>query len=133
MGIGRTMVCQSHYLMHQKTFQGTKSLLFSQPLFEATSREGLENISSLVIRPGLGKLQRCLSSFARDAEGFCLTNTNFMLHNNRHLKIFFPKGVMPCNHDLFKNESNKQDHKQQSFSNNPCLVFFLLLGKYLTV
>ena len=41
-----------------ETFQGTKSLLFSQPLFEATSREGLENISSLVILPGVGKLQR---------------------------------------------------------------------------
>lgn len=65
-----------------ETLQGTKSLLFSQPLFEATSREGLENISSLLIRLGVGKLQRCLSGFARDAEVFCVTNTSFTLHNN---------------------------------------------------
>lgn len=81
-----------------QTFQGTNSSFFSQPLLDATSREELEDISSLVICLGVGKLQRLRSGFARDSEVFSPTNTSFILNNNRHLKIFFPKGVLPCNH-----------------------------------
>lgn len=140
MGKKNTFVVYGHWLNNGmsislldalETFQGTKSLLFSQPLFEATSREGLENISSLVILPGVGKLQRCLSSFARDAEGFCLANTSFTLHNNGHLKIFFPKGVMPYNHDPFKNENNKQDHKYSHFQIARVWSFSFCLGNIL--
>ena len=40
-----------------QTFQGTNSSFFSQPLLEATSREELENISSLVFSLEVGKLQ----------------------------------------------------------------------------
>lgn len=63
--------------------QGTNSSLFSQPLFEATSRE-LKDISSLVIHLGAGKFQRLLSGFARVAEVFSPTNTSFTLHSHTH-------------------------------------------------
>lgn len=89
-----------------ETCQGTNSSLFSQPFSEATSREGLENISSLVIDLGTGKLRRLLSGFARDVKVFSPTNSSFTLHNNRPLKIFFLKRVMPCNYYPFKSESN---------------------------
>lgn len=81
-----------------ETCQGTNSSLFPQSLLEAPSKEELENMSSLVTHIGAGKLQGLLSGFSGNAEVFSPTNTSFTLHSNRHLKIFFTKGVMACNH-----------------------------------
>lgn len=62
-----------------ETCQGANSFLFSQPLLEATSREELEDIFSLVICLGAGTFQRLLSGFERDAEVFDPTNASFTL------------------------------------------------------
>ena len=52
-----------------QTFQGTNSSFFSQPLLEATSREELENISSLVFSLEVGKLGVRSSTTGNDHGG----------------------------------------------------------------
>lgn len=142
VGKKNTFVVYGHWLNNDmsvslldalETFQGTNSLLFSQPLFEATSRDELGNISSLEIRLGVGKLQRCLSGFARDAEVFCLTNAHFTLYNPRHLKIFYPKGVCLITIIPLKTRVTNKTTSSSHFHISCVWSFSFCLGKYLII